>query len=212
MIAALFVEKDGRYSRIPDVDLWDASRNALNYRGPHPVVAHPPCQRWGKMWAGNPSWIARTGKRKRKGADGGCFAFALSAVREFGGVLEHPWRSHAWPAFGLNVPPRTGGWIRADFNGGWTCCIEQGRYGHVGKKPTLLYAVRCILPELAWGKSEPKIPQWAIDRYGEARARRMGELALQTGGGKNSKVRISTPPAFQEILLNMARSVQEYEL
>ena len=37
------------------------------YAGPHPVVAHPPCQRWGKLWAGQPLWIKRTGERKKKG-------------------------------------------------------------------------------------------------------------------------------------------------
>ena len=63
-----------------------------------------------------------------KGADGGCFKAALTDARRWGGVIEHPWGCHAWPHFGLNVPPRSGGWIAADFHGGWTCCVEQGRY------------------------------------------------------------------------------------
>lgn len=208
MIAALFVEKNGQYFGLPNVDPWDVSRDARRYAGPWPVVAHPPCQRWGKMWAGNPSYISRTRKRKRKGADGGCFAAALEAVREFGGVLEHPWLSHAWPHFGLNVPPRKGGWIRADFNGGWTCCVEQGRYGHYARKPTMLYAVGCRLPELNWGQSPISIPQWAIDKYGEKRARRMGELVLKDGG-KNSSPRIRTPEPFRDLLISIARSAWE---
>lgn len=206
MIAALYVETDGCYFNLPGVDPWDEPRDARNYCGPHPVVAHPPCQRWGKFWAGQPLWIKRTGERKIKGDDGGCFAWALESVRRYGGVLEHPWGSHAWPHFGLTVPPRTGGWVKADDQGGWTCCVEQGRYGHYARKPTLLYAVGCVLPDLDWGISEHRIPQWAIDKYGLAYCKRAGELAFK-GGGKDSKARIGTPPPFRDILVNMAKSV-----
>jgi len=206
MIAALFVETNGAYFNVPGVDPWDELRDARKYRGDYPVVAHPPCQRWGKFWAGSPSWIARTGERKIKGDDKGCFAAALTSVRNFGGVLEHPWGSYAWPHFGLTVPPRNGGWVKADDSGGWTCCVEQGRYGHYARKPTLLYAVRTELPDLLWGKSDPVFPQWAIDRYGLEKCKRMGELAFK-GGGKDNSYRISTPTEFRDILIGMARSV-----
>jgi hypothetical protein len=92
----------------------------------------------GPVLVRQPLWVKRTGERKKFGDDGGCFAAALEAVRRYGGVLEHPWGSRAWPHFGLNTPPRGGGWVNADFEGGWTCCIEQGRYGHYARKPTLL--------------------------------------------------------------------------
>ncbi len=156
MIAALYVETDGCYFGITSVEAWDEKRDARLYHGPYPVVAHPPCQRWGKMWMGSPSYVAKTGIRKKKGDDNGCFAAALAAVRKWGGVIEHPYGSHAWPHFGLNKPPRKGGWIPAgDDYGGWTCCVEQGRYGHWVRKPTLIYAVGCVLPELSWGVSIP---------------------------------------------------------
>ena len=54
MIAALYVAKGGCYSGLPGVDAWDEERDARRYAGPWPVVAHPPCQRWGKMWFGQP--------------------------------------------------------------------------------------------------------------------------------------------------------------
>ncbi len=181
MIAALYVEKDGAYFGIDGVDPWDESRDARRYSGPHRVIAHPPCQRWGKFWAGQPLWIARTGERKIKGDDEGCFAHALASVRQFGGVLEHPWGSHAWPHFGLSVPSRNGGWIQADDFGGWTCCVEQGRYGHYARKPTLLYVVGTERPELKWGKSEPVFPQWAVEKYGLKKCQRAGELAFKGG-------------------------------
>lgn len=205
MIAALYVEKGGSYYGLDGVDPWDQERDARLYDGPWPVVAHPPCQRWGKLWAGSPLWIKRTGIRKVKGDDGGCFVAALAAVRQWGGVLEHPWCSHAWPHFGLNVPPRSGGWVSADFYGGWTCCIEQGQYGHYARKPTLLYAVDCELPELAWGITEHQFPEWAIEKYGLAKCKRAGELAFK-GGGTDSSPRIGTPEPFRDLLLGMIRA------
>ena len=207
MIAALYVQTDGAYYGIDGIDPWDEERDARKYAGPHPVIAHPPCQRWGKMWAGSPLVIARTGVRKKKGDDGGCFEAALDAVRRYGGVIEHPWGSHAWTHFGLNVPPRSGGWVAADMPGshkGWTCCVEQGRYGHYARKPTLLYAIGCPLPSLDWGVGEPRIPQWAIDKYGEKRAKRIGELSFK-GGGTDSAPRIATPEPFKELLIDMVK-------
>jgi hypothetical protein len=40
MIAALYVYADGPYAHVPDCDVWDISRDARGYDGPHPVVAH----------------------------------------------------------------------------------------------------------------------------------------------------------------------------
>ncbi len=49
MIAALYVETGGCYFGVPWlIDPWDEQRDARLYAGPWPVVAHPPCQRWGK--------------------------------------------------------------------------------------------------------------------------------------------------------------------
>lgn len=206
MIAALFVETGGSYFGLPGVDPWDEARDARLYAGPHPVVAHPPCQRWGKLWAGQPLWIKRTGERKVKGDDGGCFASALASVRRWSGVLEHPEGSHAWVHFGLNKPPRGGGWIIAD-DYGWTCCVEQGQYGHYARKPTWLYAVGCRLPELRWGRTDPQFPAWAVEKYGLAYCKRAGELAFK-GGGKDNSHRIGTPPEFRDLLIGMAASAR----
>lgn len=103
-LAALYVQAGGCYFGLPGVDPWDKQRDARLYAGPYPVVAHPPCERWGRYWSGGPS----ASVRRRKGDDGGCFAAALAAVRRWSGVLEHPEASHAWSAFGLNAPPRGG--------------------------------------------------------------------------------------------------------
>lgn len=208
MIAALYVETDGSYFGLEGVDPWDEARDARLYDGPYPVVAHPPCQRWGKLWAGQPLHIKRTGQRKVKGDDGGCFAAALAATRRWGGVIEHPWQSHAWRHFGLTVPPRSGGWVRADDVGGWTCCIEQGRYGHYARKPTLLYAVGTYRPELDWGVGESRLDPAVVERMGLKRAKRLGEVGSR-GGGTDSAPRIGTPEPFRDLLIRMARSVSQ---
>ncbi len=203
MIAALYVQTNGCYFGLPDVDPWDEARDARKYDGPWPVVAHPPCQRWGKFWAGQPLHIKRTGQRKTKGDDAGCFFAALRAVQLYGGVIEHPEGSHAWAHFGIPKPPREGGWIKA--GAGWTCCVEQGRYGHYARKPTWLFAYGCELPELRWGKSEARLDPRVVERMGLARAKRLGEVGAR-GGGKDSAARIGTPPEFRDLLLSMARS------
>ena len=212
-VAALYVQTNGCYFGLPDVDPWDEARDARQYAGPYPVVAHPPCQRWGKLWAGQPLWIKRTGERKKKGDDGGCFAAALDAVRRWGGILEHPADSHAWAHFNINKPPRNGGWIAAELPGshnGWTCCVEQGRYGHYARKPTWLYAVGTDLPELAWGKSQPQFPPEAIEKHGLEYCKRAGELAFK-GGGKDSSPRIGTPTEFRDLLIRIARTASMRE-
>lgn len=208
LIAALYVEKTGVYSEDRNIDIWDKERDARLYQGPYPIIAHPPCQRWGKLWAGQPLWIKRTGERKIKGDDGGCFASALSAVRRWGGVIEHPWGSHAWPFFGLAIPPKTGGWIEADTFGGRTCCVEQGRYGHYSRKPTLLLTYRTILPDLDWGISEAKLDPKLVQRIGLKRAIRRGEVCSR-GGGVDSPIRINTPEPFKQLLISLARSVNK---
>ena len=149
VIAALFVDQTGTYAELDNVEMWDEARDARLYSGPHRVVAHPPCQRWGKFWHGS------TAKphQFRLGEDGGCFAAALTAVRNYGGALEHPAFSKAWSFFGLSTPPSRGGWIPADLFGGMTCHVEQGHYGHMSRKATWLYAAGVPLPSLRWGES-----------------------------------------------------------
>jgi len=88
--------------------------------------------------------------------------------------------------------------------------VEQGQYGHYAPKPTMLYAVRCKLPTLAWGIYKVKdsdFPAWAMEKYGREKCRRAGLLAFK-GGGTDSSPRIHTPEPFRDILIDMARSVK----
>lgn len=197
MIAALYVQSKGSYFGLPDVDPWDIKRDARKYAGPYPVVAHPPCARWCRL-----AGLVEARWGHKRGDDGGCFAAALAAVRTWGGVLEHPAYSDAWPAFGLPAPIPGMGWQR-DVYGGWSCHVEQGRYGHPAKKATWLYAHGVTrLPSLDWatladGESQA-IVSWCGNHTSKFDKRpRVGKRAAE-----------ATPPAFREILLSIARSVQ----
>lgn len=204
MIAALYVETDGTYFGVPGVDAWDEARDARKYTGPHPVVAHPPCQRWGRFWHGS------TAKphQYRLGEDGGCFAAALTAVRNYGGVLEHPAHSKAWGYFGLTAPKAGQGWIIADEHGGWTCQVEQGHYGHMARKKTWLYAANVDLPELDWTEGEQRLHPVALERYGYEKARRIGMMAM-IGGKDKTRIRNATPEPFRDVLLGIAATAQK---
>lgn len=204
-VAALYVAAGGSYFGLPGVDPWDEARDARLYAGPWPVVAHPPCQRWGNFYAGSPLAIARTCKRLLLGDDNGCFAAALASIREHGGVIEHPQGSRAWRHFGFNEPPRRGGWVNADFVGGWTCRVEQGFYGHFARKPTWLVAYKTALPPLRWGFGERRLDPAIVERWGLKRAIRLGEIGCVGGGGDDAE-RIATPAPFRDLLLSIART------
>lgn len=197
MIAALFVAKNGVYYGLDNVDPWDESRDARLYTGPHPVVAHPPCSRWCRL-----AGLVEARWGHKRGDDGGCFKAALKAVRTYGGVLEHPAYSDAWKAFDLNEPPTGGGWVNADFYGGWTCYIEQGRYGHPAKKATWLYAIAKELPSLRWGHVAVCDVKANVSWCGNHIWSGVNRPRL------SPKKASETPLEFRDILIKMAQSVE----
>ncbi len=188
-VAALYVDPNGVYSGRDDVDLWDETRDARLYSGPWPVVAHPPCARWGQLASVN---LARWGTPI--GSDDGCFKAALAAVRTYGGVLEHPGDSIAFHHFGL-PKPRRGSWQRGLWDEGYVTEVSQNAYGHLARKRTWLYALGVELPDLDW-------------------ADRPGELVVGAGIHRNNCAgrrlpedqAMGTPLSFAEMLLDMARS------
>lgn len=195
-IAALYVEADGVYADVADVELWDEARDARLYRGPYPVVAHPPCARWCRM-----AGIAEARWGKRRGDDGGTFAAALEAVRTHGGVLEHPAYSAAWKTFGLPRPHRNGGWFGSNVIG-WSAHVEQGRYGHSVKKATWLYAYNADLPQLRWGSELDQRGVMAYSWCGNN-----GDKRPRVG----KKIANATPIEFRDVLMQIARSALRSE-
>jgi hypothetical protein len=190
-VAALFVEPDGIYSRISGVDVWDADRDARLYTGPHPVVCHPPCQRWTNFAALN--FRRWGGEHNRPGNDGGCFASALKNVRAWGGVLEHPAFSKAWKAFEL---PKPGiGWCFAERGPNWrkhyVCEVFQSAYGHRAQKRTWLYYVGANYPgEARWERNPGTHQVGGFDRIKPV----LGE-----------KEAAATPAEFADFLIKIAR-------
>jgi hypothetical protein len=196
-VAALYVRSDGPYVGRPDVDAWTEERDARTYPGPLPVVAHPPCARWGNLW-----WSARH-KGLGLGDDDGCFAAAVASVRRWGGVLEHPSSSRAWARFGL-VPPPSAGWARNPFAPReWTANVHQRNYGHRALKRTwLLYVGDRTPPPLDWG--DPESPEaWVTWGATGAETRARGVEVMC------KRERELTPAPFVELLLGLARGCRE---
>lgn len=126
-VAVLFARRDSIYKTMPDVDVWDADRDARNFDGDVPVVAHPPCRAW--------SALSHMAKPRHDEKD--LARFAVRIVRQNGGVLEHPISSKLWPDQGL---PEMGS--RDEF-GGFTIVVPQFWFGHRATKNTRLYVCGC---------------------------------------------------------------------
>lgn len=187
-VAALFVATNGVYFNLPGVEPWDEHRDARRYSGPNPVVAHPDCSTWCQL-----AYINQKRYGHRVGDDGGCFASALASVRRWGGVLEHPAFTRAWPTFRLPRPPRAG-W-QATLCGGWVAQVSQSAYGHRARKLTWLYYYGISAPaELHWHESAPTAQISFCKNHGDSPLPRLSK--------KEAK---ATPSAFRDVLLALAR-------
>jgi len=188
-VAVLYCDPRGPYPSMPGTDCWDEERDARKYAGPHPCVAHPPCGRWCKLAA-----LVERVYGYRQGDDGGTFAAALSSVRKFGGILEHPAHSRAWAKFGLTPPPARG-WQRC-IDGAWVCEVSQAAYGHRAQKLTWL---------VCYGLDDPPSPSWERPPWSGVVS------GLRNNCGRPLEQRVwpreasLTPPAFAEFLLSIAR-------
>lgn len=134
MIAALFARTDSRYKDFPDkYDVYDINRDARNFTGNYPVIAHPPCRAWGRL-----SHMANPRPDEKDLA-----WFALEKVRTNGGGLEHPQGSRLWKE--ANLPDMGQGY---DSYGGFTLLIDQFDFGHVAHKMTKLYICGISIEDL----------------------------------------------------------------
>lgn len=204
-VAALFIDPSGPYPRMPDVDSWPEERDARLYAGPHPVVAHPPCQLWVNFAALN--YKRYGGEHNRPGNDGGCFVSALNSLRRFGGVLEHPAGSNAWAAYGLRTPERNRWLFAGDgrhrrgyvdlngFEGTWVSEVWQSAYGHLARKRTwLLYCGRQPPFELRWERRPGTHQVGWFDRIKPTLSKKEASR---------------TPQAFADELVKLARHAAE---
>lgn len=119
--SVLFVREDSIYMEM-GLDCWPASRDARNYAGSNPIIAHPPCRAWGRLKA-----FSQHPEEEKELA-----RIAVRLIRENGGVLEHPRSSALWADMEL---PLAG----FDDFGGWSLSVNQSWWGHRAEKKTLLY-------------------------------------------------------------------------
>jgi hypothetical protein len=186
-VSVLFVDRTGFYPEVV-ADTWDKDRDARNYDGPNPVVAHPPCQLWVNL--AHVNYARYGGGHNRPGNDGGCFASALYNVRRWGGVLEHPAGSNAWEAHGLTPPGETIGWRQTALCE-WVCEVWQSAYGHKARKRTWLFYCGRVPPlEGRWDRAPGTHQVGWFDRI------------KPTLGKKEA---MATPEAFAQFLLDLAR-------
>jgi hypothetical protein len=145
-VAVLFARPDSIYKSLPDCDVWDAQRDALNWPGGCPVVAHPPCRLWGRLRG------LSTVPENKRAAERGLALWSVAQVRRWGGVLEHPAHSLLWAAAELPLPGKR------DFAGGFTLVVSQWWWGHKADKLTWLYVCGIELagtPEIPFRIGEP---------------------------------------------------------
>jgi hypothetical protein len=122
-VAVLFARVDSIYKTLPGCAVYDELIDATTYRGGHPVIAHPPCRLWGKLYK-----LSTAPESERELA-----LFAVDTVRRCGGVLEHPAHSKLWRAKELPPPGER------DAFGGQTLEVAQFWFGHRAEKLTWLY-------------------------------------------------------------------------
>ena len=121
-VSVLFAREDSHYKAL-ELNVWDEARDARQWLGGGPVVAHPPCRAWGRLRT-----FARPAPHEKDLA-----RWAVAQVRRWGGVLEHPAGSTLWADQSL---PRPG---QLDEHGGWTLPVSQKWWGHRAEKATWLY-------------------------------------------------------------------------
>lgn len=112
-VAALWVAEGTEYLSIAGCDCWGILRDAKLYRGPYPIIAHPPCGPWAKL---------RNVCYRQSKLDG---IVAMHLVHTWGGVVEQPEGSRLFSEYGQ--PGHT------------LVKIMQCMYGHFEQKPTVLY-------------------------------------------------------------------------
>lgn len=189
-VAVLFARRDSIYKTLPGCDVWDEDRDARIWPGGAPVVAHPPCRLWGGL-----SHLSTADKREKW-----CGIMAVSAVRIWGGCLEHPQRSKLWKTASLPAPDEG----RDEF-GGFTVAFPQMWFGHPAEKWTWIYVC---------GIAPAQVPEIPF-RLGEAthKVTNGGEHPRAGEPGYRPEVtrywRDATPWALANWLVTIARMAGE---
>jgi len=183
MVAVLFARQDSCYKTLPACDVWDIDRDARKWPGGCPVIAHPPCRAWGAL-----RFVAKPRPDEKDLA-----RFAVTKVRQYGGVLEHPAASTLWGDCNLAEP----GTI--DSAGGRCITINQFHWGHKASKPTRLYFVGLRYNELPPQPRRASVPTHCITQGHGIRQWQPGFLSRVTDAEREH-----TPPELARWLVDFA--------
>lgn len=123
MITVLCCHKNSIYKTLPGLDCYDSLRNALEYTGHNPIIAHPPCG----MWSAHVSHQYKGNKDK----DFTLAVHCINMLRRNGGILEQPAYSRLFYRFGLPLPGES-------FGGMETHYVWQSWWGYPTRKKTWL--------------------------------------------------------------------------
>ena len=124
-IPVLFTQVNTNYNDYPIFDTYDLHRDAFSYYGRIPVIAHPPCRLFSRLR----KFSTATATEKK------CAFFALSKVRQFGGILEHPRSSTLWKTGNFDLSGAV------DSYGGFLRSVNLSWFGFPCQKKTMLYFV-----------------------------------------------------------------------
>ena len=188
--SVLFTRSDSIYKRM-GFDCWDLERDALNWPGGCPVIAHPPCRTW--------SALSHMATRAREG-EKELAPWAVRQVQRWGGVLEHPARSKLFTHCGL---PRAG--EPPDQYGGIVLLLNQWHWGHRASKPTKLYIVGA-------SKLPPRPVRKGIPTHcvGRSKGVRIGHPKFKPEITKPE--REETPPDFARWLVQIVENITGVEV
>lgn len=181
-IAVLYARRDSVYKTIGGLDVYDIDRDARTWQGGTQLVAHPPCRAWGRLRK-----FAKPRDDEKQLA-----LHAVSMLRQYGGVLEHPESSSLWTHAGLPLPGHRDQW------GGFTWAISQRWFGHPCEKRTWLYIV---------GMEPRDLPQWPMSFTPPTHV--IGRFSRTKNKGKqlkyaSQKMREHTPPELAHWLVEVA--------
>lgn len=185
-VAVLFARADSIYKSFPECDVWDEARDARRWPGGCPVIAHPPCRAWGGL-----RHMAKPQPGERE-----LTVYALSMVRRWGGVLEHPRRSTLWAEFDLPLGNEV------DEFGGFSLLVNQSWWGHKCEKPSLLYVCRVRPSDVPEVTVQLAAPRYVIGSTG--RRRSDGQRLAYWRPDVSRRIREATPEPFARWLIELA--------
>lgn len=177
-VAVLCAARNSVYHALPDVDVYDMTRDARTFDGGCPIVAHPPCRAWSAFCAHQAK--PQPGERELG-------PLCVDWLRECGGVLEHPAHSRLFYELDLPLP----GIDRQRHDRLWSIAVQQAWFGDSRTKSTWLLFSGIHADEV-------QLPYRLHDPSGDRRRWQV----------MSKHQRSATPPALAEWLVSLAREAR----